>query len=155
VRLKSYYNYLRKDYHRGSSPFIQQESTYWKRSIWERSGGYISTDYQLAGDFELWMKFFQAGQLFLTSSLVGGFRYTGIGQLSVDNYNEYLKEADIIIRNIKMTKQDKEKLKFLNSFSLVDKIPYFRRSRARKRRKLLNESNNIVWNAVSREFCIS
>jgi glycosyltransferase involved in cell wall biosynthesis len=41
--------------------FIQQESTFWRRSIWERAGGYVSTRHGLAGDYELWHRFYQYG----------------------------------------------------------------------------------------------
>src|ERR1700737_2025419 len=37
----------------GANQFIQQESTYWRRSLWERAGGGLSTEYRPAGDFEL------------------------------------------------------------------------------------------------------
>jgi glycosyltransferase involved in cell wall biosynthesis len=41
--------------------FIQQESTFWRRSLWERAGGYVSTRHGLAGDYELWHRFFRHG----------------------------------------------------------------------------------------------
>ena len=34
--------------------FVQQESTFWRRSLWERAGGRVDASLQLAGDFELW-----------------------------------------------------------------------------------------------------
>ena len=33
--------------------FIQQESTFWRRSLWEKAGGRIDSSLHLAGDFEL------------------------------------------------------------------------------------------------------
>jgi glycosyltransferase involved in cell wall biosynthesis len=41
--------------------FIQQESTFWRRSLWERAGGFVSTRHGLAGDYELWQRFYQHG----------------------------------------------------------------------------------------------
>jgi glycosyltransferase involved in cell wall biosynthesis len=41
--------------------FIQQESSFWRRSLWERAGGYLSTRHGLAGDYELWHRFYQHG----------------------------------------------------------------------------------------------
>jgi glycosyltransferase involved in cell wall biosynthesis len=38
---------------------IQQESTFWRRSLWERAGGRIATELRYAGDFELWLRFFE------------------------------------------------------------------------------------------------
>lgn len=41
-----------------SRGFIQQEATFWRRSLWEKAGGYINTALQYAGDFELWSRFY-------------------------------------------------------------------------------------------------
>jgi glycosyltransferase involved in cell wall biosynthesis len=53
---------------------VQQESTFWKRSLWERAGGLISADYKLAGDFELWARFFECADLHTINTTLGGFR---------------------------------------------------------------------------------
>jgi glycosyltransferase involved in cell wall biosynthesis len=87
--------YLKK-YHDGI--FIQQESTYWRRSLWERAGNQISTRYKYAGDFELWMRFFTYDQLYTTDALIGAFRVRGEGQLSSDNYALYINECDTIVK---------------------------------------------------------
>jgi glycosyltransferase involved in cell wall biosynthesis len=89
------YDFLLKEYHDGI--FIQQESTYWRRILWEKAGAFISTDYKIAGDFELWMRFFKQGTLYGTNAIIGSFRYRGKGQLSKDHYAEYLDECDKII----------------------------------------------------------
>lgn len=39
--------------------FIQQESTFWRRSLWEKAGAYLNTRLHYAGDFELWSRFFE------------------------------------------------------------------------------------------------
>jgi hypothetical protein len=69
----------------GGAPFsyIQQESTFWRRSLWEKAGGYVSTEHGTAGDFDLWCRFFRHAQLHGTDSPLGGFR-TRVGQLSKD-----------------------------------------------------------------------
>jgi glycosyltransferase involved in cell wall biosynthesis len=54
--------------------WIQQESTFWRKSLWEKAGGYISTELELASDFELWSRFFSYAELCATSSPLGGFR---------------------------------------------------------------------------------
>ena len=154
VNLKSKYNYLLKEYHNTFSPFVQQESTYWKRAIWDRAGGFISTKYKLAGDFELWMRFFQHGDLYLTSSLIGGFRLTGNGQLSIGNYTLYLDEADTIIDKYKLSNEEKKEINFLTSKSILDKIPYVRRTRYHRRKGLLNGRRNCVWDTNIKQFVI-
>lgn len=71
---------------------IQQESTFWKRSLWEKAGGHISTKYKLAGDFELWSRFYLHSELFATTSPLGGFRYHE-NQRSYQKQEDYLVEA--------------------------------------------------------------
>jgi glycosyltransferase involved in cell wall biosynthesis len=88
------FDFLLKEYHDGI--FIQQESTYWKRSLWEKAGARISLEYKFAGDFDLWMRFYEKEPLFCTTAMIGAFRYRGEGQLSKDYYAEYLYECDKI-----------------------------------------------------------
>jgi glycosyltransferase involved in cell wall biosynthesis len=53
---------------------IQQESTFWRRSLWARAGGRVDTTYDLAGDFELWARFYDHGNLVGVNAPLGGFR---------------------------------------------------------------------------------
>lgn len=52
---------------------IQQESTFWRRSLWDAVGG-LDPAYPLAGDFDLWAKFFQHAALHGIHCPLGGFR---------------------------------------------------------------------------------
>jgi glycosyltransferase involved in cell wall biosynthesis len=52
---------------------IQQESTFWRKELWERAGG-LNEDYPLAGDFELWTRFYTHATLYATVSPMGGPR---------------------------------------------------------------------------------
>lgn len=54
--------------------YLQQESTFWRKSLWNRIGGYIRTQYHLAGDFDLWLRFSEQAPLYGTPSPLGGFR---------------------------------------------------------------------------------
>lgn len=54
--------------------WIQQESTFWRRDAWERSGGQIRTEFSLAGDFDLWMRLSTHTRLYGTAAPLGGFR---------------------------------------------------------------------------------
>ena len=115
-----------KQYRSGS--FIQQESTFWTKSLWQRSGSYVSTDYKYAGDFELWIRFFNLEKLYITSAILGAFRKRMEGQLSVNNYTQYLTECDIIIdasmKNI--SRKEKRELKFISFlYNINKKIPFF------------------------------
>jgi glycosyltransferase involved in cell wall biosynthesis len=56
---------------------IQQESTFWRRTLWERAGGKLDTSYPLGGDFEMWARFFQHAELYAVDTPLGGFRVHG------------------------------------------------------------------------------
>jgi glycosyltransferase involved in cell wall biosynthesis len=58
----------------GSPKSIQQESTFWRRSLWEKAGSRIPTEFSLAGDFDLWSRFYAHADLYGTPSPLGGFR---------------------------------------------------------------------------------
>lgn len=54
---------------------IQQESTFWRRSLWERAGGRLDTSFHLAADVELWARFWQTADLYGVAVPLGGSRY--------------------------------------------------------------------------------
>ena len=54
--------------------WIQQESTFWRSSLWQRAGARLDEDL-LACDHELWARFFRHAQLFQTAALIGAFRF--------------------------------------------------------------------------------
>ncbi|PJJ10964.1 glycosyltransferase involved in cell wall biosynthesis [Flavobacterium sp. 1] len=81
------------DYYLGNFEWIQQESVFWRRSLWEKSGSKIDVEMKYAGDLELWLRFFRYEKLFVTSALLGGFRQRAKGQLSLEFLDQYMEEA--------------------------------------------------------------
>jgi glycosyltransferase involved in cell wall biosynthesis len=53
---------------------IQQESTFWRRGLWERAGARVDTGLRVAGDFELWSRFFEHAELYTLAVPLGIFR---------------------------------------------------------------------------------
>jgi glycosyltransferase involved in cell wall biosynthesis len=80
----------------GDYRWIQQESTYWRRGLWERAGGRISEERELACDFELWVRFFRHAPLFSAQGLIGAFRYHE-GSRSRRRIDDYEREAREIV----------------------------------------------------------
>lgn len=70
--------------------WLQQESTFWRRSLWQKAGSSIPND-DLAGDFALWCKFYEFADLYGVSYPLGGFRMIE-GQRSED-YENYMTQA--------------------------------------------------------------
>ena len=58
----------------GANRYIQQESTFWRRSLWDRAGGRVDDGRRSASDFELWVRFFRFAKLYPVDALIGGFR---------------------------------------------------------------------------------
>lgn len=79
----------------GANKYIQQESTFWRRSLWERAGERLSTEYRAEGDFELWVRFFRHARLHSVNALIGGYRLHD-GALSASNMERYNRNCDEI-----------------------------------------------------------
>jgi len=73
--------------------FIQQESVFWRRELWEEAGGYMEQNYSLAADFELWLRFSRYQPLYTTSFILGGFRFRSENQKSYEQRDQYLKQV--------------------------------------------------------------
>lgn len=99
VRCSERSGYSREGFLRGENlplpgrEVIQQESTFWRRSLWERAGGKIDESFALAGDFELWARFFRHAELFAVNTPLGGFRLHG-PQRSAVHREQYVAECD-------------------------------------------------------------
>ncbi len=88
----SKYNFYLYDYR-----WVQQESTFWRRSLWLQAGSGLNLQTKYAADFELWLRFFRYDKLFTVHTILGGFRFRSSGQLSFAHREKYLKEAEQLI----------------------------------------------------------
>jgi glycosyltransferase involved in cell wall biosynthesis len=89
----SKYRYLTNDFQ-----FIQQESSFWKRELWEKAGGTLDFDFDLAGDMELWSRFFRFEKLHTTTLELSGFRHRKEGQRSKIGKKTYLEECRQVVK---------------------------------------------------------
>lgn len=90
-----YWNRYR--YYAGDYKYIQQESVSWKRTLWQRAGEYIETDYRYAADMELWARFFRTAKLNSTPHILSGFRVRNDNQASFNFKDQYKEEAQRIL----------------------------------------------------------
>ncbi|MFV0468532.1 MAG: glycosyltransferase family 2 protein [Dysgonomonas sp.] len=96
----------------GDNKYIQQESCFWKRDLWNKAGKHINSTYKLAGDFELWTRFFEYSKLYTINTALSGFRVHE-NQLS-KSIDEYHKEMDNIYSSFYKKVTVKEKfIRFL------------------------------------------
>lgn len=108
--------WTRRRFLSGDYRWIQQESTFWKRSLWQRAGSYVSTEYSLAGDLELWARFFRYASLYCTEVMIGGFRQYSEAQRSDLHMGKYIEESE------KITLRERE-LFISNPTKLLDAPP--------------------------------
>ncbi len=76
---------------------IQQESTFWRRGLWERAGGRLDTSIRLAADFELWARFYEQADLYGVRALLGGYRVRR-GQHTDVWAEQYRKECHEVLK---------------------------------------------------------
>jgi len=81
----------------GANKYIQQESTFWRRSLWEQAGGRVEERLRAEGDFELWARFFRHARLYSVDALIGGYRLHE-GSLGAGNIEKYDRTCDGIVK---------------------------------------------------------
>lgn len=88
--------FSRSDLLSGDYKWIQQESSFWRRSLYDKVGG-INATLRYAGDFDLWLRFTRFEKMYICPSLLGGFRLSTMGQLSL-SMDKYEKEVQDCIK---------------------------------------------------------
>lgn len=110
--------------------FIQQESTFWRRSLWDIAGGCLDDSYKYGADYDLWLRFYKYEKLYFTNKQLGAFRIRP-GQLS-ENRRAYIEETKLSVKNNyrNLSIQRKTSIIFLKSIRkmlFMSKIKYFRK----------------------------
>jgi glycosyltransferase involved in cell wall biosynthesis len=72
--------------------FVQQESTFWRRELWEAAGGSLDASFEPASDFELWRRFFDHAELWTVDTVIGAFRVHG-EQRTATQLDAYREQA--------------------------------------------------------------
>jgi len=112
LRKWSRFNFFQKD-----CGTIQQESTYWRRSLWEKAGSYIDTKYKYASDLALWARFFSHTPLYSVKAPLGGFRLRPGKQLSSVFKKEYEQETEQILNGQIINERDQKVLKKIKRYN--------------------------------------
>lgn len=98
--------------------FIMQEATFWRRSLWDRAGAYLDPSLSLAGDFELWARFYQQAELYGVSTPLAQFR-SHEQQKSKQKFQQYIDEAKQVL-----SRYDRQPYTSLESFLHRHLRPY-------------------------------
>lgn len=114
------YKYYRLDYQ-----YIQQEGTFWRRSLWKKAGSYISTQFKLAGDLELWLRFFGHAEYYTLNVPLGCFRLRSQGQKSLELRELYNEESEKAIKSYPIKEADKKILRrYILYLRYIARIPF-------------------------------
>ena len=81
--------------------WIQQESTFWRRSLWKKSGAALDCNWKLAADFELWLRFSKFADLYSVRNLMGGFRHHKSQKTTTKE--AYYREVNAILKKRSLT----------------------------------------------------
>lgn len=135
--------------------YIQQESTFWRRSLWKRSGAHIPKNYDLAGDFALWAQFYNFAELYGVDYPLAGFRIVqGQKSEAIDEYNSEARSALGFV-----TGQSSNYIYLMARYSSIFRLPVVRQG-VRKflgypAKKIINSNARIVdnpWTITSYKF---
>lgn len=91
----SKYSYINGEYQ-----WIQQEATFWRRSLWITTGGMVNEEYKFMVDNELWSRFFIHSKIWFVNAQFGSFR-THTTNRSHLFQKEVDEEMEIIISNMR------------------------------------------------------
>lgn len=122
--------------------FIQQESVFWRRELWDLAGSAIDQNHPLAADFELWLRFSRHERLYSTSFMLGGFRFRTENQKSYNQRDQYLNEVKQLLAN---EKSNALQLTFCRLTMLLIRIIPKRKWRVHLLGKLLGLPPKIVF----------
>lgn len=76
--------------------YIMQEATFWRRSLWEKSGATLDTSLKYAGESELWFRFFEHADLYDVSIPLARFRKHG-NQITSQLGTQYAQEIEQLL----------------------------------------------------------
>lgn len=94
------------DFYNHDFKWIQQESVFWRRDLWEKAGASLNPALKYACDFDLWIRFFSFDKLYLTKALIGGFRLRSENQISLDHLDDYLSEVETVLSSLTLNKKE-------------------------------------------------
>ena len=134
--------------------WIQQESTFWNRDLWEKIGSKISTKTKYASDFYLWQSFAKHADLVRVDSFLGGYRsHEDQITASPELYTNELPDRSNPPNGLRLLK------KTLDSFSITRKL-FFNKRKGSPFMNILKINYNhligrvIMWSFAKNDWII-
>jgi glycosyltransferase involved in cell wall biosynthesis len=88
-----------------NSDFIQQETVFWRRSLWEKVGEKLPDRCKYAADFHLWAEFFRHAPVYGIDAPLAGFRFHGDSRSTADRY---MAEVNALLEEWKKTRAKRD-----------------------------------------------
>jgi glycosyltransferase involved in cell wall biosynthesis len=82
----------------GNSDYLQQESCFWRRSLWEKIGGAIDLKHASAGDYWLWSRFFKEANVGAVDAPLAAFRFHDEAKSVATSYEEEVAAITLEMR---------------------------------------------------------
>ncbi len=82
----------------GNSEYLQQESCFWRRSLWEKIGGVIDLKHASAGDYWLWSRFFKEANVAAIDAPLAAFRFHDEAKSVATSYQEEVAAITLDMR---------------------------------------------------------
>lgn len=139
---KNIYDFLTNQYQ-----WIQQESVFWRRSLWEKAGGKINENYKLMIDGELWCRFFLYDDLWHVDRIIGGFRKHNENRSKI-YFSQVINELNSAVIELKKNISSD----VLKSFTRINKIRQRRQKISDLIKKIKPYSLSVFFNRLFSVF---
>ena len=133
------------------SEFLQQESTFFTREIWERYSG-LNEEYKLASDYDFWLKITKNNPICIVDAMIGSFRRHDKNR-SILQSKKYQEEAQLIRKKYKERNDAREKseepetmMARINNITIHTSLY---KKRSRRQRDCMQNMRNNGFNIVS------
>ena len=119
----------RLDFLSGNYNWIEQESTFWRRSLWEQAGAYIDESQEINVDGELWCRFFRWDELWHVEMQLAGYRIHGTNRARTKRKQQVMEMEQAVSRLRALCPPEIRKKTALAK-RVMPLIKFFRRFRA-------------------------
>ncbi len=168
VRMRIVNRFSRRAYFRGynlPSPgwhaghFIPQESAFWRRTLWQKVGAHLDGSLAMAGDFELWARFYRHAELWGVRALMGAYRSHPAQKTSVA-FAQYIAEGEEALRRHGGHRYEGLELRLRRKFgprvtgSRAWRLPPLVRGLLLSA-GLLHQSRELIWSDAERDWIVN
>lgn len=136
--------------------WIQQESVFWRKSLWLKAGGF-DPRYGLASDYYLWRQFAKSSELYALSTPLSGFHKRPGQNRSEQHESGYFSEVDRQIEEMEPDIRERRS-RYIRELATFQRWKWLTGVRGLMRRSLdiCKVSGNVLtWNDARSRYCLN